>query len=225
MNSTEGRADSPATWHLKVDRRRLFPPGDRTATTRLQFIAAANDARRLEGFIRSVRGQLGDELRLNDVEKRFREGELQYLFRILCGHLYECGLAYQALLRADPATIRELAAVFPGVERAREFISSVYLDQSRAGFFMRVLKAIRDSGAFHYGLFAKGSFDADLPPQAELIIDESSTLSRYAITDMFSAALLGKILGKERAAFQRAAEQALQLGVEVARFADPSVDT
>src|SRR5262249_7457038 len=73
-----------------VRRARWFPRDDPVPIPLLRLMAAANDARHVQKLMIAAM----DEEPANRGESLIQNGERGYLYRMLCGHLYEAGIAF-----------------------------------------------------------------------------------------------------------------------------------
>jgi hypothetical protein len=186
----------------------LFPPDDSTSVSLLTLMAATNEVRHLQRLlIEALEAQAGT----SEPEQIMRRGETNYLFRMLCGHLYEAGLVFQRLSKLPAADLDRWLAGDREGQAALATIRAIFLDTSPGGWFERVLGAIRNSTAFHYN-------ESEIRKALNAHTDDGRILAsavrgvgRYEITDQFMARSLFKAVGWGEKEFREAGQKAIEL--------------
>src|SRR5262249_44479552 len=82
-----------AVGRWKFETGRLFPTNDPASVPFLRLLAATNDVMLLKRLTSIAREQVDSA---NDFQRELLNGELGYFVRMLCGHLYEAGIAFRA---------------------------------------------------------------------------------------------------------------------------------
>jgi hypothetical protein len=123
-------------------------------------------------------------------------GEILHLFRLLCAHLYEAGVAFRII---EPELFDR--AVSPSDEEGLqhlEYLRRSFSPQGSDALHYAYLKPIRDRMGFHYKMEplkkALERHIADKDLSGTLIISEFLGLSRYCIGDHLAHSEIREIL-------------------------------
>ncbi len=177
---------------IRFDLSKVFPQQDLLSVPILRLMMATDDARHLQkSWI--IAGEDLDGA--NDAEVAILKGEMAHLFRMLCSHLYEAGLAFRFIDQLQPDLLR---AAMGNDEQGKEALNHVReayaVEPQGETFHYSFLKPIRDEVGFHYKqeplnqalntLISTPNFDATLT------VCENSGLSRYNITDHLTAIII-----------------------------------
>lgn len=176
---------------LRFKLRQILPQDDSLSVPLLRLMMAADDARHLEkSWIKDVEDM--DEA--NDVEAAILRGEMTHLFRMLCGHLYEAGIAFRAVDQVQPDLLQAAVASDEEGKAALDYVRKAYAVDSEEALHFSFLKPIRDEVGFHY---KQGSLNQALSKlintpnlDAALTVCEAAGLSRYNITDHLTAMII-----------------------------------
>ena len=175
----------------------LFPPDDLFSLPMLRLMAAVNDVRHLRKLIGGAFD--GHDHAIGTSERLVIDGEIGYLQRMLCGHLYEAGIVFRSLEETARGRIDEL---LNGDEVGLESLAAVRAvyrdeDQSENSYYLRVLGKIRTFAAFHY----KQSRFADVLEAAQnaettvVICGQSVGLGRHTVVDSFATKFVLDLCG------------------------------
>ena len=135
----------------------------------------------------------------NALEKSILNGEILHLFKMLCGHLYEAGIAFRQL--DQPRFVQLDAAVANDKERKEDlnYLRHVYAVNPAGSFHYAILKPIRDYIGFHYKeqnlneTLRRHADAKDL--EGNIIVTEYDGLGRYSVTDHFGFSAIQELLG------------------------------
>jgi hypothetical protein len=201
--------------------REFFPPDEPLSVPLLTLMGATNDARQLQRLLITAQERIAGA---SEANQSILNGEIGYLFRVLCGHLYEAGLIFRQLDEAaGPQAGRLLqgdAEAMSGLARLRQVVGNT----DRGGFFNGTLDRIRNWGAFHYNPAETRAALNDHPEDAEVLVTNSVGIGRYLVTDaflnrvVFKAIRWPKELARER--FQEAVAQAIDLAENLGLVVD-----
>ena len=174
---------------IRFDLSKVFPQQDPLSVPILRLMMATDDARHLQKLL-IIAGEDLDQA--NEAETAILNGEMAHLFRMLCGHLYEAGIAFRAVDQARSDQVQAAVASDKEGKTALDYVREAYaVGPEEEAFHYSFLKPIRDEVGFHYKaeplnealntLISTPNFDATLT------VCENSGLSRYNITDHLAA--------------------------------------
>ena len=165
---------------MRFEAEKLMPRSEQMSVPLLRLLAATNDVILLQKLVIISRAR---SERANEYEKDVLNGELGYFVQMLCGHLYEAGIAFRALDAAYGDQIDKLMATDTAARHAFQALRDVYQDRSDTGFDRGVLGPIRNLAGFHYKeqTFSEG-LEA-LRGRGEIVLSEHIGFTRYVITD------------------------------------------
>ena len=83
----------------RFDPARVFPPDDPLSLPLLRLMLATDDVRHASMLFVMADHQVRQTI---GVQQALHAGQMWYLFRLLCSHLYEGGNALRTLLRGVP---------------------------------------------------------------------------------------------------------------------------
>ena len=201
---------------VDVKLRKLFPPDDPVSIPLLRLMAAANDARHVQKLMIAAM----DDVPSNRGESLIQNGERGYLYRMLCGHLYEAGIAFRDLDTKGAARLDQWLAGEPEGLAALAHLRAVYLDASEEGFYKRVLNRIRTHGAFHYKDERFGEALTAHDAVAPIVVAQSVGMSRYSITDNFAVLLVAGAVGATEEGFKNGLADALGVSTALGGMLD-----
>ena len=184
------RQTSVGRW--RFDTGQLLPTNDSASIPLLRLLAATNDVMLLQKLVVIARDRADAA---NDFQKDILSGELGYFIRMLCGHLYEAGIAYRAIETHLRDQIDQLVGASAAARQAFGMLRKIYHDQSDGGFEKAVLGPIRNLAGFHYKekSFLEGL--AALKAPGELILSEHIGFTRYVLADDVLTAKTWEIMG------------------------------
>lgn len=170
--------------------REVLPPGNPMSASLIRLMAATNDVRQLMTLL------LGEEDKGIGLapEQLIQNGEIGYLLRILCAHLFEAGTAFRNLESKCQHEIDGLLAHEPEAQKALAHLRMVYYDRSDGGL-ARVLEKVRNRLAFHYKHVPFEEALKRYEDEATLVLAEYAGMSRYAIADTFLTGLMMEEVG------------------------------
>jgi hypothetical protein len=185
--------DAPAK-RLKFDIGLLLPHNDPLSVPLIRLMMAADDARHLQRLLIVARERV---VEANETERAILNGELNHLFRLMCGHLWEAAEAFNHLDERAASSL-DAAMTDDRAKRALAYVRAAY--QSRQpGAARAFLDVVRNFVAFHYNerKFANalekhqkaGTLDGTL------ILSPFSGLGRYTVTDNLTTLLIADEIG------------------------------
>lgn len=195
--------------------REVLPPDHPISVPLLRLMAATNDVRQLMTLLLK---QEDKGIGLSPAQL-IQNGEVGYLVRMLCGHLYEAGIAFRDLDAKCGCEIDRLLAGEPNAQEALAHLRKVYGNES-ARLIDKILEKIRNLLAFHY---KHVPFERALTKHEEegaLVIAEYAGMSRYAITDSFLTRLTVEELGGSMERFIEIHQEAIRLSSSLALAVD-----
>jgi transcriptional regulator with XRE-family HTH domain len=198
--------------------KRLFPLDKKMSVPLLRLMAATNDSRHLLRLMMMAH----DVDVSNEAERLNADGEVKYLFRMLCGHLHEAGLAFRSLDASLRDDLDAQLAKAPEGLAALQTLRRVYGDQDPTGFRLKVLGPIRTLGAFHYKdkVFEDSLVALADRPQTLIVSPHALGLSRYCVTDAVASRLIGELAGGTQEAFERVLQESVSLASALGLLVD-----
>jgi hypothetical protein len=202
---------------------RVFPPDDPLTLPLLRLMLATDDVRHASVLFVMADHQVRQTA---GVQQALHAGQMWYLFRLLCSHLYEGGNALRTLLRSVPerrlqdllrdrpagaAALERLRPAFGPeafVTRVRNSIGSHYQQADVERVFRRELEAGRVEGA--------------------LVACQVGGLSRFTMTDVLALRLMDEAAGTDLAgngqAFADRGDEVIALAEDLGTFVGHLVD-
>ena len=177
MSTTTGDRRTPA-WCLDFRLQDVFPPTDPTSIPLLRLAAVANDALFLRRLILQVQQWRKEGAPIEEV---VMDGEIAYLFRTLCGHLYEAGRIFQGL--AGSTTDQSLAEGDAAALAALAHLRHVYGDASATGFYVAVLTRLRRDVGAEDDEQAVSRAVRDVRRRGQVVMTGLADLNRYVVAD------------------------------------------
>src|SRR5438132_6210383 len=132
---------------ITFDLRQVFPSEDPISIPLLRLMAATDDARHIQKLALIA---LDDAKSTSELEGPILNGELLHLFRLLCGHLYEAGMAFRVLEDAAPELLDKAACCEHDGKTYLDRLRIAYAKSPPGAYHYSFLKPIRDSISFHY---------------------------------------------------------------------------
>jgi hypothetical protein len=132
----------------------------------------------------------------DSLEISIASGETLHLFRLLCAHLYEAGVAFRSL---SSELFEKAVAGNSRGEKDLDYLRDCYSEEPKQAFHYSYLKPIRDNLGFHYKnkpleeALRYHNAKGDL--EGVLVIAEFLGLGRYTIGDHLANAEIKDILG------------------------------
>jgi len=186
-------------FHLSM----VFPPDKDYSVPLLRLMLATDDSRHLRKLLLNADEHIDKS---NDLECSILNGELLHLFRLLCGHLYEAGVAFRSFQNKRPGYLEGILSNSPETISDLNFIKHAYSVGEKGAFHYVFLKPLRDTVGFHYkeDIFLERlkahikSGDLD----GNIIATEFGGLTRYSVTDHLAMSAIHDLLGAELDDFQ-----------------------
>lgn len=208
-------------FHLSM----VFPPDEDYSVPLLRLMLATDDSRHLRKLLLNADEHFDKS---NDLECSILNGELLHLFRLLCGHLYEAGVAFRSLEQIRPGYIKKILPAIQEIIFYLDFLNNAYSVGEEGAFHYSFLKPVRDRVGFHYKetifLERLNTHVQTEDLEGNLIITEFSGLSRYSVTDHLVMSAIHDILGGELDNFQENFQQAMGQAINLAGSLESVVD-
>lgn len=209
MAPTPERADVVVA---TFDPARVFPPDDRLTVPLLRLMLATDDVRHASMLFVMADHQVRQT---TGVQQTLHGGQMWYLFRLLCSHLYEGGHALRTLLsRVEERRLQDLLrGRAPGAEALARLRPALGPD----AFVTRVRNSI---GSHYQQADIQRVFERDLRAgrvDGSIVASEVGGLSRFTMTDVLALHLLDEAAGAELAS---GGEEFASRGGEVVALAD-----
>lgn len=132
---------------VRFDVQKVFAAEDPLTIPLLRLMMAVNDVGHLQRLIvvaqRRAKSLIGTPYEIAN-------GEIGHLFRVLCGHLYEAGIAFRMLEDAAPGRLDTLVAPDPKMKVDLAEVRQAYDAKDRAGLKYSFLYPVRQYVGFHY---------------------------------------------------------------------------
>lgn len=192
---------------IKCDARRItfrlskvLHPNQTLSVPLLRLMMSVNDVRHIQKLLLPLIDRV-EEGNGNKLERESLNGELLHLQRLLCGHLYEAGIAFRAIDTSAPEIANAAVRGEQEYELALQTLREMYAPQPNGSFHHTFLKAVRDQFGFHYQdgpIRTKlQQFIQEANLDGTAIVAEYGGLSRYSIGDHVSIGLIQDILNSE----------------------------
>ena len=189
---------------VTFDMRQIFPCEDLLSVPLLRLMAVANDAR----YIMELSMPLMDKTQsANEVDASLINGKLLYLFRLLCGHLYEAGRAFRELDDVRRDLLDEIVRDNP---KAKKYLAEIRNDFSKypsGALHYSFLSPVRNRISFHYqseplaSMLRKHNEAGDL--KGTVIITQYDGLSRHIVSDHLAMEIVQEVLGGNSQDFEK----------------------
>lgn len=188
---------------IRFDLATVLPPTDPLSVSLLRLLMAVNDARHIQKLLIFANDAKPKE---GSFAQPVASGEILHLFRLLCGHLCEAGIAFRSIKpdlfdKAVPLDDEE------GLQQL-EYLRRSFSTDGGDALHYAYLKPIRDNMGFHYKMEPlKAALErhiADNDLNGTLIIAEFLGLSRYCIGDHLANSEVRDILGATLETYQEA---------------------
>ncbi|HNP29099.1 MAG TPA: hypothetical protein PKK23_08650 [Nitrospirales bacterium] len=200
-------------FHLSM----VFPPNEDYSVPLLRLMLATDDSRHLRKLLLNADEHFDKG---NDLECSILNGELLHLFRLLCGHLYEAGVAFRSLEKIRPGYFKNILPNRQEIITHLNFLNTAYSVGEEGAFHYSFLKPVRDRVGFHYKetifLERLNTHVQTDDLEGNLIITQFSGLSRYSVTDHLVMSAIHDLLGGGLDNFQENFEQAMGQAINLA---------
>lgn len=203
-----GRAAGPASAtapasRLKFGVRLLFPRGEAFSVPLARLMMATNDARHLQKLLIMARERV---VEANEIESAILNGELNHLFRLMCGHLWEAAKVFNGLDRKGGGVL-DTAMTDARAKEALARVRAAYSPRERGKGKRSFIDVVRNFVAFHYNeqKLGKALEKHERAGQLEgtLILSPFSGLGRYTVTDNLATLLMADEVGGTFEEFSR----------------------
>ncbi len=177
---------------IRFELSKVFSQANPLSVPILRLMMATDDARHLQKLL-IIAGEDIDQA--NEVETGILNGEMAHLFRMLCGHLYEAGIAFRAVDQVRPDLVQATVAGDEEGKTALDCVREAYaVAPGGEAFHYSFLKPVRDEVGFHYKQEslnqALGTLINTPDLDGTLTVCEAAGLSRYNITDHLTAIVI-----------------------------------
>jgi len=202
----------------------IFRPDKPLSVPLLRLMMAANDVRHVQklsllAIERIDQGTAFDRIVLN--------GEMLHLHRLLCGHLFEAGIAFRDI-DTDHPELADSAVRGTEHESTLRHLREAYASDPPGAFHFSFLKQVRDQFGFHYKAEKIQSKLQDFVSRSDMdgtvIGAEFGGLTRYVIADHLLIGMLQDILDSElpdlHTAFEKIMGKTLSLAGDLADVVD-----
>lgn len=192
--------------HLRFRMRDVFPPTDPVSVPLLRLMSVVNDALLL-GRLLVQFDQWKQEGGPLDRPMLGCEGD--YLFRMLCAHLYEAGSIFRDLERVATDQLGRIEAASD--EQAKAALSNIRRIFGDHDFYEDVLGGIRHHVAFHYDprgfrWAVNGGISV-----GEVILTDIQGFARYTVADMVTDEMALRATGEDKGQHVKHVLEALTL--------------
>lgn len=171
----------------------VLPPANPVSVSVVRLLMAVNDARHIHKLLLSANWV---KAKPGSAENSVRSGEILHLFRLLCAHLYEAGVAFRSV---PHEVLNECVRDRGDAQVQLAYVRKSFATDSDGAFHYAYLKPIRDAMGFHYKKEPLGTALVDEVARGELqgvlIICDNQGLSRYSIGDHLANTELMNIFG------------------------------
>lgn len=198
---------------LQFETEKLLSAKEPMAVALTRLMTATNDVILLQKLVLLTQARSEGA---NEFEKDILNGELGYFVRMLCGHLYEAGIAFRNLEATSRDRIDKIIGADVEARTAFKLLRKVFGDDSEDGFYKVVLGPIRNLAGFHYKEKTVLEGLEALRTRGEFIISEHIGFTRYVLTDEIMTKKAWEVLGGKskyaesvRVAFELADELAI----------------
>jgi hypothetical protein len=213
---------------ITFDLRQIFPSDDSLSVPLLRLMAATNDARYV---LKNTLLLLHKAKTANELDASIINGELLYLFRLLCGHLYEAGIAFRSLELDHSDLLNAAARENSKGKKLLGNVREAYATGSDGAFHISFLAPVRNLVSFHY--LAEPLASA-LKRHNELGDIKGTTiaatrvgLGRHTICDHLATGILQEVIGLSHPDFKRAFDdkmsQVLDLAGDLGQLVDQTL--
>lgn len=184
---------------------------------------AVDDARHIRKLILMLSD--GKNLAANELQQVLTDGEMLHLFRLLCSHLYEAGIAFRKM---SHNTLAVYIAHIPGAQEKLDYVGSCFSPDSKDALHLAFLKPIRDTIGFHYkdGPLKEALLALHSQPDSEgkLLVSPALGLGRYNIADEIAYTYIGGLLGVDRDNFLAVFDEKIGETLKLAAYLSEIVD-
>jgi hypothetical protein len=189
----------------------VFPPDDPGSIPLLQLVSASNDALFMQRLIVQRQAWVSEP---GEFDRIVVQGEIGYLFRMLCGHLYEAGRILQRWLEEGGGEAEMALLEHGGAEdgrAAQASLLSIYGDRSASGFFEAVLGVVRQASGAHYDERAFARAMEDGPRHGQVVLSRYAGLNRFTVADLIVDQVSLKVAGGDPEVLERQCREAMAL--------------
>ena len=196
---------------------KVFPSDDPLSIPLLRLMLAADDARHLQMLLLMADDQGHD---FTKFDRLITNGTTLHLFRLLCGHLYEAGIAFRAIEQSHPQVLDEAVTGDQKLEGNLTNIRQAYAQDPEGAFHYSFLKPMRTHFGFHYKdeplreALRKHNEAKDL--EGTMIVAEYLGLGRYTVCDHLVTSAIQDLLGAEWSEFQEKFDEVMGKAIELA---------
>jgi hypothetical protein len=204
---------------------KILPADQPLSVPLLRLMMASNDVRHIQKLMLAKDERIGQS---NAFEEAVLNGEILHLERLLCGHLYEAGVAFREIDRPHPE-IADAAVCGTEYEPTLQRLREMYASDPPGAFHRSFLYEVRNQFGFHYKperiktkleeFLASGALDAEV-----IHAEELSGLSRYVIADHISIGIVQDILKAELPDLHEVYGKTLSKALALARDLSDVVD-
>ena len=218
--TTSGRADVVVGM---FDPARVFSPDDPLTPPLLRLMLATDDVRHASVLFVMADHQVRQT---TGVQQALHAGQMWYLFRLLCSHLYEGGNALKTLLGSVPK--RRLRELLRGREAAAAALERLRPAFGPEAFVTRVRNSI---GSHYQQADVERVFRRELEAarvEGAVIACQVGGLSRFTMTDVLALRLMDEAAGTDFAAggqaFADRGSEVITLAEDLGTFVGHLVD-
>lgn len=189
----------------------LFSEDDKFSVSLLRLMLAADDANHITRLLLVALDDRGIE---TEFDKLITNGETLHLFRLLCGHLYEAGIAFDSIEQSKSGQLLDEAVQGnTELEFDLKTIREAYRRQPDGAFHAVFLKPIRNEFGFHYKeeslKVALGKHLRGKDLVGTMVSTPYLGLGRYTICDHLVTSAIQDVLGVEWNDFRTAFDDAM----------------
>jgi len=213
---------------ITFDLRQVFPSDNSLSIPLLRLMAATNDARYV---LKNTLTLMHLHESANELEASINNGELLYLFRLLCGHLYEAGIAFRSLDLDHSDLLNAVVREKPKAKQYLVNIRKAYATHSDGTFHYSFLAPVRNLISFHYmaeplvSALKRHNELGDL--KGATIAATRVGLGRHTVCDDLVTGILQEIIGLNHTDFQKALKdkmrQVLDLAGDLGQLVDETL--
>jgi hypothetical protein len=138
----------------KVSARRVtfkldkdFPPGHPLSVSLLRLMLASDDARHIQMLLLMLEGI---ENHSTPFDRSITNGTTLHLFRLLCGHLCEAGIAFRNLENTHQHLVDSAATGETKLKGDLTSVRQAFATTPKGAFHYSFLEPIRTNFGFHY---------------------------------------------------------------------------
>jgi hypothetical protein len=223
MMESDAKADRAV--RITFDLSQIFPSDDTLSIPLLRLMAAINDARYI---MKQSLALLTHNETANELEAPIINGELLYLFRLLCGHLYEAGVAFRNLEQRHTDLLDAVVADDPNRSVDLALVRNAFSSGRDSAFHYSFLHPVRNTITFHYKSEAltmelkKRNEARDL--KGTTIVADRSGLGRHTICDHLATGILREVIGTNHENFAETLQEKMNEVLTLTGALGPLVD-